>query len=42
MTELVEVAALLVAVTVVRAVPVAEVWKLHARRFGGAAPVDSQ
>jgi len=35
MTELVEVAALLVAVTVVRAVPVAAVWKLHARGLRG-------
>ena len=42
MTELVEVAVLLVAVTVVRAVPVAEVWKLHARGLPGGSPVDSQ
>ncbi len=42
MTELVDVAALLVVVTVVRAVPVAEVWKLHARGLPGGSPVDSQ
>ena len=42
MTELVDVAALLVAVTVVRAVPVPEVWKLHAWGLHGGSPVDSQ